>query len=713
MTSQIQFTALYGTGPHEPFCFLLEIDYCRILLDCGWDYCFSDKDVETLKRIGHIDAVLISHCSIQHLGALPYAVSKLGLSCPIYSTLPTWKMGQMFMYDAFQNVKERNSEFTHFTIDDVDATFDRFIKLKYSQDVKLPDRGDEITITPFSAGHLLGGTVWRISKETEEIVYAVDFNHKRERHLDGATLEALRRPAVLIGDCLNVRNTHPLRTKRDEQLLTDLITCLRNNGSVLMPTDTAGRCLELLQILHTHWTTNKLAGTYSLVFLSNTSKPTIDFANSMIEWMSDKTQKFFDETGSHPFAFENLRICSNRSDLDSLPKPQVVLATNPYMEGDFAQELFIEWSSNPRNLVVFTQRAPKHTLAGKLMENPNAETVKFVTTSIVPLEGEELAEYIQLKREAQLEKDALDDRSDSDSDAGEAIVIEDDDIADPKQPSKQFSIRPVFPMFLASERHLEFDDYGEVIDYSKFFPNEDDNEEIVPFQKDKKSEELKMDIDEEMGEIPVKTISRTLLLNFRCKIQYIDFEGLSDGRSLKTIISNIAPRKMILIHGDKESCEELKEFCEESVCKTVSIAEHDKCLDITSDSSAFKVILKDDFAQTLKFQLVNEDYEVAYMDGIATGDSSYSGVQVIEQAPSGRFKGHPTIFLGDVKLLDVKNALYQKGINAEFVQGILVCGKSGIVNIQKISPTHLKMSGALCDDYYKIRDLLYGKFQII
>jgi hypothetical protein len=51
-------------------------------------------------------------------------------------------------------------------------------------------------------------------------------------------------------------------------------------------------------------TTNKLAGTYSLVFLSNTSKPTIDFANSMIEWMSDATQKIFDNTRSHPFSFE-------------------------------------------------------------------------------------------------------------------------------------------------------------------------------------------------------------------------------------------------------------------------------------------------------------------------------------------------------------------------------------------------------------------------
>lgn len=37
-----------------------------------------------------------------HLGCLPYLVGKLGLRCPIYATVPTYKMGQMFMYDLYQ-----------------------------------------------------------------------------------------------------------------------------------------------------------------------------------------------------------------------------------------------------------------------------------------------------------------------------------------------------------------------------------------------------------------------------------------------------------------------------------------------------------------------------------------------------------------------------------------------------------------------------------
>lgn len=52
-------------------------------------------------------------------------------------------------------------------------------------------KGDNgLQITPFPAGHHIGGAIWRITKMgDEEIVYAVDFNHKKERHLNGCTFD--------------------------------------------------------------------------------------------------------------------------------------------------------------------------------------------------------------------------------------------------------------------------------------------------------------------------------------------------------------------------------------------------------------------------------------------------------------------------------------------------------------------------------------------
>ena len=43
-------------------------------------------------------------------------------------------------------------------------------------------KGHGLTITPYPAGHMVGGTIWKIVKDgEEEIVYAVDYNHKKER----------------------------------------------------------------------------------------------------------------------------------------------------------------------------------------------------------------------------------------------------------------------------------------------------------------------------------------------------------------------------------------------------------------------------------------------------------------------------------------------------------------------------------------------------
>lgn len=45
-------------------------------------------------------------------------------------------MGQMFMYDLYQAHKNV-SDFDLFTLDDVDAAFDRIVQLKYNQSIDM------------------------------------------------------------------------------------------------------------------------------------------------------------------------------------------------------------------------------------------------------------------------------------------------------------------------------------------------------------------------------------------------------------------------------------------------------------------------------------------------------------------------------------------------------------------------------------------------
>ncbi|KAF8770815.1 Cleavage and polyadenylation specificity like protein [Argiope bruennichi] len=284
MTSIIKLLPLSGVHGEDPHCYILQVDEFKFLLDCGWDENFNMAHIKELKKhIHQIDSVLLSYPDILHLGALPYVVGKCNLDCPIYSTIPVYKMGQMFMYDLYQS-RNNIEDFDLFTLDDVDAAFDKIIQLKYSQTINLKGKGQGIAITPLPGGHMIGGAIWKIVKDGEEdIIYAVDFNHKKERHLNGCILETINRPSLLITDSYNATYVQPRRRLRDEQLMTNVLQTLRNSGNVLIAVDTAGRVLELAHMMDQIWRSQDSGlMSYSLALLNNVSYNVVEFAKSQL-----------------------------------------------------------------------------------------------------------------------------------------------------------------------------------------------------------------------------------------------------------------------------------------------------------------------------------------------------------------------------------------------------------------------------------------------
>lgn len=75
------------------------------------------------------------------------------------------------------------------------------------------------------AGHMIGGTVWKILKDGEEdIIYAVDFNHKKEQHLNGCDIERIYRPSLLITDARNFKQKQVIMICN--KIMKRLIDCL-------------------------------------------------------------------------------------------------------------------------------------------------------------------------------------------------------------------------------------------------------------------------------------------------------------------------------------------------------------------------------------------------------------------------------------------------------------------------------------------------------
>jgi cleavage and polyadenylation specificity factor subunit 2 len=58
-------------------------------------------------------------------------------------------------------------------------------------------------------------------------------------------------------------------------------------------------------------------------------------------------------------------------------------------------------------------------------------------------------------------------------------------------------------------------------------------------------------------ETPTKYISFQDSIAIKCMLQYIDFEGLTDGRSIRNILTKIAPRKLVRVHDRLNSGDDM------------------------------------------------------------------------------------------------------------------------------------------------------------
>ncbi|KAF8569376.1 hypothetical protein P879_01141 [Paragonimus westermani] len=415
-TSIIKLHTLSGAGEGGPPCYLLQVDEFHCLLDCGWCPVANPDYVKKLSQWArHIDAVLLSHQGLRHLGLLPYLVGSCGLKCPVYATTPVYKMGQLTLYDFYQSMWA-SEDFSAFTLDDVDAAFDLVTQVKYHQTVNLPGRGRGLCITPLPSGHTLGGTIWKLVKEDTDIVYAVDFNHKKERHLNGATFDACMRPRLLILDASNALYSHPRRKDRDENLRQCILKSLRRGGNILIAVDTAGRCLEISHFLEQCWM-NQDSGmmAYGLAMLSFVAFNVVDFAKSMVEWMSEKVMRTFEDQRTNPFHFRHLQLCHTLEQLDAVPEPKVVLASFSDLSCGFARQLFAEWADNDLNTVILTSRDscavtfegesenyPLHKrLIGLAKGDPDARTglpTSSTGTLVLPLTLSQRVSAAQLER---------------------------------------------------------------------------------------------------------------------------------------------------------------------------------------------------------------------------------------------------------------------------------------------------------------------------
>ncbi|CAI5990821.1 unnamed protein product [Closterium sp. NIES-64] len=672
----VVFTPLYGAHADEPLCYHLRLGRLHLLLDCGWTDLLDTDLLEPLRAVAPaIHAVLLSHPDMEHAGALPYAYAQLGLRAPVYCTVPVARLAQLMLYDQFL-ARRSAGDFDLFSLDDVDAAFDGAVRLKFAQPHAVGDERDGVSVTPLAAGHLLGGTIWRISVDTEDLVYAVGFNHREERILGRAVLDtAVVRPAVLIADAATALVPPVKRKARDQQLAEAISSTVGEGGSVLMPVDTGGRVLELLVHLEQLWAAQGWEA--PVVVATGESYSMVEGAKAMLEWLNPSTARHFDAQRTSPFNFKYIRLCHSVEEVEEVPGPKVVLASLASLEAGFARALFVRWAPDLRNTLLFTSRAPPSSLAHTLQTND----VRFPVVSVsmserVPLEGEELRAYEEQQRQQQ--QAAMDaargdegDDGQGDGEEGEGEregeggekgeakeeadgeVLDGDD-AEPsplaqRPPSdvfcEGFSPLPLAPFPRTLPRHAaprpqhregwvagpvfpwsegaggggRCDEYGEVVDADGLAAVvEHMRGPMRPTVSAMEAAGVDMAALAEAEDVlaglerPSRVRVEHVTVHVNCAIRSIDYEGLADGRSLRTMLAHTHPLSLVVVHGTEEGTAAMQQA---GICSDCMAPRAGESIDLTPHLATFRVKLSDDLLRGLPFHKLRDDYEVAFVEG--------------------------------------------------------------------------------------------------
>lgn len=243
----MKFYFLGGTMEIGGSCIYLNISGKRILMDCGIRQSGSKDpipDFATIQAQGGLDAILISHAHMDHIGTLPI-ISKAYPNAKIYMTAMTADLTRVLLYDSLKIMNYREDEIPHYTEQDVLSMLNRITPVRYQTSLQL---FDNFTVTFYPAGHIAGAACIYITTEEGSVFYSGDFSAFSQRTIEGIHIPKLR-PDVSIVETTYGNRLHSNRQVEERRLISLVSECIEKGQKILIPCFALGRAQEVLLIL--------------------------------------------------------------------------------------------------------------------------------------------------------------------------------------------------------------------------------------------------------------------------------------------------------------------------------------------------------------------------------------------------------------------------------------------------------------------------------
>lgn len=351
----VRLTFLGGARQVGRSCILLQTPNSKILLDCGIDVASSGADKFPYFNvsefdIAHLDAVIVSHAHLDHVGLIPY-LYKMGYKGPVYMTAPTRDIAALLSLD-FIGVAYKQAASPLFSSVDIKEMVKHSVCIGYNE---VTDVTPDVRLTLYNSGHALGGAMvhLNIGNGLHNFLYTGDFKYGASRLLDPAINIFPRVESVLsestYGAKEDILNS---RAKSEEELINIINKVISRKGKVLIPELGLGRAQETMLILEDAMTSGKLEkvpiyidGMIWDINAIHTAYP--DFLSAKV-----RSLVFQDK---NPFVSEVFsRVGSNQERKKVIEGGTcIVLATSGMLVGGASVEYFREFAGNENNALVF------------------------------------------------------------------------------------------------------------------------------------------------------------------------------------------------------------------------------------------------------------------------------------------------------------------------------------------------------------------------
>lgn len=331
-----------------------------LLVDCGifqGDEAKKHPNPEINFPINNIEAMLLTHVHIDHVGRLPYLLSA-GYEKPIYCSGPTARLLPLVMEDALKIGFTRSRNLIK-----------KFLKHIGKLLRPLPYHtwhpiADNVRIRLRPAGHVLGSTIFEVELPSGEVVvFSGDIGTGNDPLLRKPTSPP--KADLLVLESTYGDKFHPDTNNRQATLEAILRKTLENKGVTIIPAFSLGRTQALLYEMNGIFERlqksegRSLLKQVDVIVDSPLASRFTELYDSMQDYWGQEAQHLM-RTDDQPLVFENLTTVGNhREHRDTLAYlaerklPAIVVAGSGMCTGGRVVNYLKQFINEPTSDIVF------------------------------------------------------------------------------------------------------------------------------------------------------------------------------------------------------------------------------------------------------------------------------------------------------------------------------------------------------------------------